>query len=79
MEHQSFKIEIEICKICGGTGILLAYDKDDMLNYGEPDIQKCSVCKGERVVIVKKEIKTTIIPYSDEEFNKISKFKTKNK
>ncbi len=75
----SFRNEIELCRNCGGTGILLAYDKDDLLNYKEPEIKKCPICEGQRVVIVKKEIKTTVIPYSDNEFNKIAQFKTTKK
>lgn len=57
---------IEICKECNGTGLLLEWDKDDMLHQLEPTEKMCFTCAGTGRVFVSKETTIFVEPYKNE-------------
>lgn len=62
MEKEYTFSSIDLCRQCGGTGVVARYPEESSVarNYTET----CQLCSGSGLVRVDKQIKVTITPHN---------------
>lgn len=57
---------IELCGICGGAGVVYAYEDYDLLKLRTPKETTCPCCNGTGRVLKSKEIMVQVEPFDTE-------------